>query len=295
MKRPLSRLVVVPAVWVLVWCPAAWAQEQEQKQAQAQAQEPELPVIELTFDGGTVGEYVEALRNAVQGANVVVTTPEVQELVLPPVQLDSVDLGAAVHLIEGDYQPNERTVIRIEVDVIGRWHDDQKPVFKVSGQVRRRGPAAAESGVWTVADLLASDVPPEAVLTAVETALELFADNRARAEVRFHEETGLLIARGDPLQMEAIDDVVDRLREGLDRRREVKQQEAGQEAEEKASQRVKELENELRGRMLEIERMAVRCDVIQKERERLEVERHELQNVLREHQAVIRELQARAQ
>ena len=95
--------------------------------------------------------------------------------------------------------------------------------------------------------------------------------------------------------MDAVAEVVERLGESLDRRRDVQDEEAGREEEEKASQRVKELEDELRGRMLEIERLAVRCEVIQKERERLEVERNELRNLARQQEAVIQELEARPQ
>jgi chromosome segregation ATPase len=70
-----------------------------------------------------------------------------------------------------------------------------------------------------VAGLLDEDYTSESVLSAVETALEVVAST-TRPDVRFHEDTALLIVSGDHDQLEAIEQVLDRLNESVARRRE---------------------------------------------------------------------------
>ena len=294
MRRPSSMLFIIAAVVVFASCPPGHALAQSQAKAPAQALHAEGPVVDLKFPGGTVGQYLDAVRSVASEANVVVITPEVLEITLPSVQLKSVGLGEAVLLMKGDYEPKEHMHVRIDVDQIGAWGETRKPVFKVSGQVVRKGRTGTETHVWTVADLLAQGAAPEAVLTAVETALALYAEDHEPAQVRFHDETGLLIARGDPWQVEVIDDVVDGIREGRQRQHELDMQKRRSEADTEGQRRVEELEKQLHARALETERLVMRLQAAEEERVRLQGEQGELMQQLRQHQEVIRTLEAQA-
>ncbi|HUU82429.1 MAG TPA: hypothetical protein VM243_02890 [Phycisphaerae bacterium] len=294
MKRPSSMLFIIAAAVAFASCPSGHALAQAQAKAPPQARHAGGPAIDLEFPGGTVAQYVDALRKVTPEANVVVITPEVLEITLPPVQLKSVGLGDAVFLMEGDYEPKAHVHVRIEVNQIGPWDESQRAVFQVSGTVVRKGRTGTETHVWTVADLLAEGVGPEAVLTAVETALALYAEDHEPAQVRFHEETGLLIARGDPWQVEVIDDVVDGVREGRQRQRESDMQKRKSEADTETQQRVTELEEQLHARDLETERMVMRLQAIEEERDRLQNQQSELLQQVRQQQDIIRALQAEA-
>ena len=82
-------------------------------------------------------------------------------------------------------------------------------------QDRQKVPGAY---VWSVSSLLDNDISSEALLSAVEMALDVI-DSDTQLDVRFHEETGLVIAMGDIGQMETIDGVLDQLRNSVDDRR----------------------------------------------------------------------------
>jgi hypothetical protein len=279
MRRFPNKLSVVLAGVVAVWCPLA------------QAQEESLPVVDLEFQGGTIAQYVQTLCREVVHANVVVTTPEVGEIPLPPVRLSSVDIASALRLLAGRYELAERTLIQVDVQQIGHWSGDESPVFKVAGQIQRRGKPAVETAVWTVADLLAEDMKPQDVLTAVETVLELFADDRSPAQVRFHEATGLLIARGDPRQVEAVDEVIDELREGVDRGRAAAEREAAL-MDQDAGRQMGQLERVLQTRELELEQLKVRAAAAGEECQRLQAEKQRLLDELRQKEALVEKLRA---
>lgn len=215
MNRSLGLLSVVLMSVTLAWGPAAWAQ------APAPDIKPVSPIgIDLVFLGGTISEYVEAVRSAAGGgANIVLTTTDAGSVSIPPITLDSVSVGAAVGLLEGEYKVDPHVRIQIHVDSIGPPAEGGTPVFRVSA--RKHGDTApTEVKVWSVLDLIGDQsaggkMSAKEVLTAVETAVELLVENDQPAQVRFHQSTGLLIARGTSGQLRAIDQVIGELRGSL--------------------------------------------------------------------------------
>ena len=90
----------------------------------------------------------------------------------------------------------------------------ERPTYQVVAYVRGQT-ASTNAGVWTLAGVLESGVGSEAVLSAIQLALEVLG-SATPADVRFHEETALLIARGDADQLETIHMVLDRLHDALE-------------------------------------------------------------------------------
>ncbi len=176
---------------------------------QAQAQFTSPPSFSLQFAGGTIGEYVNALQEASGGANIVVASPEVGAIRFPPVRLESVTLEAAVIVLEGEYPTKQAGNVYVSAEMVGHPAEGVKPLFRISAN--RQTHLAAEVKVWSVADLIAGSLAPEDFLTAVEAVVELIPGHQP-AEIRFHKETGLLIARGDPHQLDAIEGVVEQIR-----------------------------------------------------------------------------------
>lgn len=241
----------------------------------APAEGGEPTVLNIKWPGGTLAEYVEVLRQAQGEANIIITSPEVRDLLLPPVELNAVSLAAALSVMEGEYEPNDRTTIEIGIHEVGIWVEDERPVYKIYGEIHRSGRYESEVRVWTVADLLAREVPTDGLLTSIETALDLLATSRKPAEMRFHEATGLLIVCGDPWQVAAVDEVVDQLREGLEIRTAAQDRASRDDAAD-----IHELEALLRAKTFEVEEL----------RMRLEVTRQETAQVLNERQGLLDQL-----
>ncbi|MCP4590695.1 MAG: hypothetical protein GY842_08120 [bacterium] len=267
MNRLTSILVVAVVGFALMWCPVASAQSGPDSGTEREAQ-----LVNLDFPGGSVVDYVAALRKAVRDVNIVVM-PAAQDLEVPPVQLQSVGLGSALQLIQGRFNPDERTVVEIEVADVSVYEDGEGAVWRVSAEIHRRGrPSSMETRVWCVADLRDTDTPPEAVLTAVETAVGLLAEDYPPAEIRFHEATGLIIARGHREQVGAIDQVLDELRGN---RKRAQTSEESKETQEQAEE-LKRLIDERGREVAELSEQIL-----------------QLKAGLREREIVIRELQSR--
>lgn len=66
--------------------------------------------------------------------------------------------------------------------------------------------------VENIADLVESGLKSEDVLQAIETAIAMFVDIKVKPDIRFHEPTGLIIARGNSEQMDVISMVIEGLR-----------------------------------------------------------------------------------
>jgi len=206
----MTRFRVLAAVILLgmVLCSAATAQTDAADSAAAQA-------IDLKFQGGTAAEYIEAIRRVATNLNIVVM-PEVAQVRMQPVELNRVDPTAAVRLLHGLRQERPEGTIVLSVDTIpGELF--RSTVYTVSAipEGRGRQRKATASAVWTLTEILEGGTAAEDVLTAVETALEMFDEDYDQATLRFHEETGLLMAYARPEQVEAANDVIEALSDAL--------------------------------------------------------------------------------
>lgn len=186
--------------------------ENSPQQGQNASTRPQYPSLDLKFGGGTLAEYVAAIRKAAGDVNILIATPEARAIPVPEVELKSVSLGSALELLAEDVRTKSGDELRVYVDHFGPQSADARPVFRIRVEPKSRpGPSGVH--VWTLSGLLSDELSPEAVLTAVETAVGLLGDQFAPAEIRFHEATGLLIVSGRHEQLQAVDRVIDRLQE----------------------------------------------------------------------------------
>jgi hypothetical protein len=184
-----------------------------------QQKQQSLPVIDLSFAGGTVIDYVAALRKATGDANVVVD-PEAAEVVMPPVTLRHVTVPAALEVLKGRTVVNGELFVQLDVAHVPSFSPEERPTYQVQARVGGRNRPAAPSRatkVWTVSSLLGGDLTSRKLLSAVETALEVVG-SEPKPDVRFHEDTGLVIARGNESQIDAIAAVIDQLNNARNQR-----------------------------------------------------------------------------
>ncbi len=181
------------------------------------AQSPTNALINVRFSGGTVTQYIEAIRKAAGDINVLVA-PDAVKIDMPPVTLSNVSVAAALNLLDGKEQSTSNQIVRLKVDIMPRHSANERETFQIRIDVRRDLGRIPGANVWSVSSLLDHDISSQALLSAVEMALDVI-DSDTKLDVRFHEDTGLLIAMGDLGQMETIAGVLDQLQNGVDHRR----------------------------------------------------------------------------
>lgn len=203
-------------------------QEQTRKQEEAAA----ARLLTVNFPGGTIGQYVEALRKASAGgsANIVVSDRS-SKVPISAINLKGVDIGVAVAAIPAAYSGAR-----------GAWHID--PVFP-SGRLQGIGSVDMTSITYSVdfesvleyrrddlkvesfslGRLLnpAGEAKPESdpriVLTAIETGLHLLiAEGDPQPELKFHPDSTLLFVRGTSAEVDLVKSVISRMSEEAVRR-----------------------------------------------------------------------------
>ena len=178
----------------------------------ANASNDEEELISVKFAGGTVTEYVNFLVKEAGTINIVVAL-EAADVPMPPVTLTKVTVRAAIDLVDGRSASPPGRIIELGVRHMPQYVAEARPTFQINAEVRRTERRRTQASVWTIANLLRGDIfDADDVLTAIETALDII-ESTGEPIIRFHKETGLLIARGDLAQLSAIKDVLGQLQQ----------------------------------------------------------------------------------
>jgi hypothetical protein len=225
MPHVLSRFVLVSTLAASLAANVAFAAQPPPADAAAD-DDPER-LISLDFPGGSVADYIGAVRRALPDVNVVLH-PRVEEFQVTPVQLRNVHeraavtmlQNAAVHprgegrlavrVIEGPAVAWRRVPGRIERVPAGNTVYILETDLKLSETTPTGSPR--HSLVLAVADVVGEHITAADMLAAIETALELRDDDEPPVQIRFHEATSMLIARGTRSQVQQVEIVIDQLR-----------------------------------------------------------------------------------
>lgn len=188
----------------------------------------EGPILSVKFAGGTVEQYVAALR-AQMGAepvNIAVSS-RAGALPMPETELSAVSVYTAVSAIESAVEPPQayswairmlpRAGTGTSAFAVGLMQTGQfagpaatDPYSVQSLQVfDTREVTGAASGDTTAASI-------ESLLTAIDTAIGMSAESDEAAPlVKYHKDTGLLMIRGTKRQVEVARSVIHELSQGL--------------------------------------------------------------------------------
>ncbi len=201
------------------------------------------PLISLRYPGGSLPEYVQAVKLAAQDNPVnVVIRGEADDVRLPQVFLEKVSARSALELVTGNYSIDDLAV-RVDLTIPGAlpmaFPGPGEPIYEPIYLIeirrdtgRRTTPTGrlmpAETLVVSIRDLITplpgepadSAMPRESVLTAVEAALTTAAAH-AEPTVRFHEDTGLVILNAPPDALSAAQGAINAISSDLARRREL--------------------------------------------------------------------------
>lgn len=182
----------------------------------------EGPLVSVNFPGGTVADYVAALRAAAAPAPAnVAVSEEMATVRLPAIRLDKVSIFSALRVIEAiaPQQPGRQWQVRS----YGSPAPDGAAALAYSisitpAGISPAGPAAPPQLLRTLAMReVVGDGPGavkvETALTAVETALSMIADPASKFDLKFHPESFLLFVHGSPQHVEAASAVLSQLRD----------------------------------------------------------------------------------
>lgn len=185
-------------------------------------------IVNVEFAGGTVAQYVAALKEACkpQPVNVVLSEGAATDK-LAPISLRQASLAAAMQAIPAASSSgvNSWQIVQLPDTLPGNNSpraetSDSAPVFQVY-----RAPSKKDAGqqrvimeVYSVQKIVGRETDPAvaerkiaAVLTAAETALRMDERRATPPELKFHKESGLLIVRGEPDDVMAVKDVIERM------------------------------------------------------------------------------------
>ena len=204
MKRNCIVLATILCTLMLAWRGNAQDSSPSKNQP-PQDEGPRERLLSLDFGGGTAADYVAAVRKVAPDANIVVMA-DVSSISMPPVQLKNVDVRSALRVLNSI--PQDQPGRHIEVNVA-----TDHAVHTISARFLTTSSVDRDSTVMDISGLLEGQTKPADVLTAIETALQMLQGEYQPAQIKFHEATGLLIARGHPEQIGTIQRVVQQLNE----------------------------------------------------------------------------------
>lgn len=202
--------------------------------SRALAQETPTPdpiVEELSFPGGTLGEYVVVLRAAVEPEPVnIILRGTASEIDVPEINLQMVAVATAIEIalpdpfeeqmVFDDDGEMHRIIQRFDtygygepgslVIVIER--QVRSPIEPPEGQITaRRRDTMLEvfvlSELVTLIQAGGTDIDIDTMIDAVETALDT-GGNTSEADLRYHEASTLLIVRGTGEQVHTVEQVL---------------------------------------------------------------------------------------
>lgn len=182
---------MAPILVMSFWSLRAPAQTEPPAQQPAAAQ---FRHFDLDFAGGSLEQYISAVRKAHGAANIVLVG-DYKDIAVPAVTLRHVTLDAATRLIGGSIESVDRNeYVKVEPVMIEGSSDR---AYRVSAMTHDRS-SAATSAVWSVAENINAGFKIDDLLGAVQVALSTFP---TKATIRFHEPTSLLIVRGTKEQI----------------------------------------------------------------------------------------------
>ncbi len=180
-------------------------------------------LVNLKFPGGALIQYVSMVRQST-GANVLIA-PGLEAVDVPAMELKDVAESSAIAVLEGLDAKPMCPDCKVKVSREGADSGRERPIYRISSASVYRGPAQSRSAesspvstVENVSDIVASGVAAGDLLQAIETAVTMVESDKGRSPsgvpitIKFHEATGLIIARGEPESIANLQMVVASLR-----------------------------------------------------------------------------------
>jgi len=169
----------------------------------------ERDTFDLDFPGGSLGSFVEALREAA-GANVVLG-PKAAGVEMPAVTLRDAKVHNVMVTIEGTLAVPEELGERLSVHWIGSSDASKNTglLYFLRVEGGEQEPSSTRVRHWSLGGIVGGgDLSAEDVLGAIESAREFF---RGELRVGYHEPTRVLVVRAPGFVLDEVDDLLDQI------------------------------------------------------------------------------------
>lgn len=150
-------------------------------------------LFDLDFPGGSLQEYVDAIRKQVRNANIIVM-PEAMDITLPTIHLTSVDVGGSLAMLN-----NLRTKTSSqEIKTIVSYHHGNRnlgesDIYTINAEISS---LKYITEVYSVREIIRGHVSDKHLLSLIESSLAALPEDLPAAKVQYHPETGVLIVSG---------------------------------------------------------------------------------------------------
>ncbi len=233
------------------------------------------PYINVDFPGGTFAEYVAAVQDAAgDQLNIVTFDETARKLKVPPMRLRQIVPNMAISALGNVDLEYQGEAYRLMIEQLPGTKPDGPANLRIGSLKMSREAAPVvrvRTTVFAAQPLLDAGLEAEHLLSAVEIALNLTAKDQP-ADVRFHEETGLIFASGTIDQINAIHELMATLRESLTTRL-TKPLEDRERQVQEAREQTERLRAELDETRAHLEEMAAERAALQAELRAREMER----------------------
>lgn len=172
----------------------------------------------FSFEGGSLGDFVEQVRASSPAANIVVDT-RLMDFSVPPMDLRAIDLESLMWVLETATGDWNNVAYRCE-PTSHRTPDGA--VYRLDGVAQQqrtsRGRAVASmpahmTRVESVAETVDAGMPAEAIVSAMRLAVEIGGHASDDMTITFHEPTQLMILHGPSSGISICTDVLDQVRQ----------------------------------------------------------------------------------
>ncbi|MGH7243512.1 MAG: hypothetical protein ACREJD_08865 [Phycisphaerales bacterium] len=189
-------------------------------------------LVTLDFKGGTIGDYINAIRAAAGSKPVnVLYNDETAALPMSAVRLTNASLWSALGAAERTTQNEEGQTLQVRLGRPTPIPAGGVPTYSIVSDVSRLPPMEnrrQEVIVLSLNPIIGlpgsskendrSNLQAKSVLSAIELAVSLVsAPNTPPPKLQFHEASGLLFVKGDLVQQRAAKEVIARLQDDVER------------------------------------------------------------------------------
>lgn len=185
--------------------------------------------VTLSFKGGTAGDYIAALRQAIQPRPInVVFKGGAASVQLPPVELASVSVGTAIRTLD---RAHEQTPDSGQLRIDRVLEEGGEPVYAIMLYARASQGAAAPmtTDVFSIRGItepspddpegMPVTLPSSVVLSALEAILNVDGNEGPAPVLKFHPDSGLVVVRAGEGQMVLIKRAIGTMQDDTERRR----------------------------------------------------------------------------
>lgn len=181
-----------------------------------------VSVFDMTFPGGTVGDYFDAIRSIPGVVANVSLSQEAWGVPMPPIRLSRVSVSVAVRAVETITDESGTPIFSTRAIEDGR----SAPLYVIVARPTKPGKPEAEIlHSFRVASLLdprqGGGMSADTLLGAIETLLSMDGSGSAPAKAMLHKETSTLIMQGRTGQLQAVENLIEGLELDAIQRREL--------------------------------------------------------------------------